>query len=933
MVFLKLLLNSCLTFIIAKAFFTHTHITMYKKHLNNVHNIISEHYNVHLVPDVELNTFYSECNISIKVLVPMQYLVLHSKIKCLTDIIMTDNPPRFRGDGVYKEMIVYPMKYFYSDTNENIKIIFINNLILPERYILNIKYVGIVDDNTQLTTIYKEKHDWWLMTTYFDILGARQIFPCWSEFSQTTFNITLKYHRDYVALSNMPIEKVEINNVDMAIAQFQTTPRMPIYFIGGIVTNFYCHSTKSTNVCYRNCSSSHMVFAQEAIEHITLSLESEWKYLREILKVNHGAIPNFPDKNKPNFGLVLYREEDIIYNNMLDSAARKIDVVRIIGYKVLQEWFYNVYNVYKVNSGSWTSYFFNDCLIRFLGTYTVHKIFPTFRIMDMFVVQFHHDLLNFDTSYKTSAFNSIFKFFRCIKVSIMMRMLQNIFPEKIFWKGIHTYIFNDDLDYKNLERAMSESIDDTYPSIINVYKSELLNMVNITNSWTKQKHYPTIIVKRDYDHPYSRMVLIENYHPSHHYCIPLTYTTQTDLDFNNTLPRYWLNQMEPHLIDIKFKENGWIIFNLQQIGYYRVNYDLENWKKIACYLASENYMKIHVLNRAQIIDDVFHFMITKQLNPATFWNITKYLKQETDFVAWYPMFKALEYMSSVFPFSGEKTDKIKNKILHLLNTVLEKLEYNEIHNEDDFRKRLRQEAAKWTCSLNDQICVRTAHHKLNQHLENPEKDKLLPWWKEWTYCNGFKLITNSLYYEKSTLLGIRNVYRIENKRFKNKFIEYLVCSEDQDFIINHLNFVADHMKLNYNLHNKNYIAFFLFAIARHANKNNVFHFIIDKFEKIKPKKISILVTLTVLVNHLYSEEHLQKVKEFLVENLKKLQNYTVKKIQENLLEPLDTILEINTKMITNLKKEEQEYKVVQDKIDIRSHQIESQKYLSKHLAS
>lgn len=90
-------------------------------------------------------------------------------------------------------------------------------------------------------------------------------------------------------------------------------------------------------------------------------------------------------------------------------------------------------------------------------------------------------------------------------------------------------------------------------------------------------------------------------------------------------------------------------------GYYRVNYDFGNWKKIARYLASTNYTKIHVLNRAQIIDDAFHFMITKQHNSYIFWNIAQYLQQETDYVAWYPMFKALEYMSSIFSIDTVNT--------------------------------------------------------------------------------------------------------------------------------------------------------------------------------------------------------------------------------------------------------------------------------------
>jgi len=44
------------------------------------------------------------------------------------------------------------------------------------------------------------------------------------------------------------------------------------------------------------------------------------------------------------------------------------------------------------------------------------------------------------------------------------------------------------------------------------------------------------------------------------------------------------------------------------VGYYRVNYDAVYWERIIHYLrTSEEYAKIHVLNRAQIIDDAFYF--------------------------------------------------------------------------------------------------------------------------------------------------------------------------------------------------------------------------------------------------------------------------------------------------------------------------------------
>lgn len=106
-------------------------------------------------------------------------------------------------------------------------------------------------------------------------------------------------------------------------------------------------------------------------------------------------------------------------------------------------------------------------------------------------------------------------------------------------------------------------------------------------------------------------------------------------------------------------------------GYYRVNYDTENWKKIAKYLNDMEYTDIHILNRAQIIDDAYHFLTTGQINSSLFWEITNYLSRETNFIAWYPMIKAFEYMSSVFPLSDIGAYDIKvvinslARILHI----------------------------------------------------------------------------------------------------------------------------------------------------------------------------------------------------------------------------------------------------------------------------
>lgn len=102
-------------------------------------------------------------------------------------------------------------------------------------------------------------------------------------------------------------------------------------------------------------------------------------------------------------------------------------------------------------------------------------------------------------------------------------------------------------------------------------------------------------------------------------------------------------------------------------GYYRVNYDKDNWRKLMEYLNSAKYLNIHVLNRAQIIDDAHYFLLYDKLDLYFFKNLTNYLSNETDYVAWYPMFKIMEYASGFFPFSQSTEIKVGIKFLLMGN--------------------------------------------------------------------------------------------------------------------------------------------------------------------------------------------------------------------------------------------------------------------------
>lgn len=103
-------------------------------------------------------------------------------------------------------------------------------------------------------------------------------------------------------------------------------------------------------------------------------------------------------------------------------------------------------------------------------------------------------------------------------------------------------------------------------------------------------------------------------------------------------------------------------------GFYRVNYDDKNWLKIADYLNSEDYENIHVLNRAQIIDDAYHFAIKGEMKNTTFLKIIKYLKQETSFIPWYSMMNILQYMTPYLQFPGSQDFKVRKFLITLMRT-------------------------------------------------------------------------------------------------------------------------------------------------------------------------------------------------------------------------------------------------------------------------
>ncbi|KAL6264242.1 hypothetical protein P5V15_004330 [Pogonomyrmex californicus] len=208
---------------------------------------------------------------------------------------------------------------------------------------------------------------------------------------------------------------------------------------------------------------------------------------------------------------------------------------------------------------------------------------------------------------------------------------------------------------------------------------EKINVKDLMNPWIQEKQYPILNVTETFEWT---QIVLETASKPWHWSIPLT--NQVYINLKRILPNFCLTREQKHFLAKYYPDcpdSQFIIINQQQTGYYRVFYNLESWLRIVSCLNSENYTNINVLNRAQIIDDTFH-LISGQSNFSVFWEATSYLKSETDYVAWYPMFKVVEHMSYILSYY-------------------------------DTEKALR-----WACVLDDSKCKKHAEIKLQWHLSN-----------------------------------------------------------------------------------------------------------------------------------------------------------------------------------------------------------------------
>lgn len=99
------------------------------------------------------------------------------------------------------------------------------------------------------------------------------------------------------------------------------------------------------------------------------------------------------------------------------------------------------------------------------------------------------------------------------------------------------------------------------------------------------------------------------------------------------------------------------------LGFYRVNYDTATWENISKALKTNTYSDIHVLNRAQIVDDSLNLARGELLDYKLALSLLQYLEGETSYLPWLAAFNNLIYVERRFTSAESDVYRVSRKFV------------------------------------------------------------------------------------------------------------------------------------------------------------------------------------------------------------------------------------------------------------------------------
>ncbi|XP_041459849.1 aminopeptidase N-like isoform X2 [Lytechinus variegatus] len=682
-------------------------------------------------------------------------------------------------------------------------------------YVLEIEYLGELWDGLAgfYRSSYTEGNETrWLATTQMQPTDARRALPCFDEPDlRAIFYTEIEHRKDMVALSN-GIEEGERDgsNTGWMITNYRATPKMSTYLLAFVVgyfdkTEMYTENDVRFRVWSRPEAVESTRYALDIGANITTYFEKYFDTPFPLSKQDMIAVPDFSAGAMENWGLIIYRETALLYDDKVNSASNKQRVAVVVSHELAHQWFGNL-----VTPIWWDDLWLNEGFASYVEYLGVDYVEPDWGMREQFVVVdlqsvFEPDSLGTSHPVRVPVnspdeINEIFDSISYSKGASIIRMLNNFLGEEVFVDGLSYYL--------NSHKESNADSDDLWFALKEADVGKGNNDVKaIMDTWTLQMGYPVVDLRR---HGANQLNASQEHflvNPEagvddkyidlgYLWYVYLTYTQKTGADF--TTPHYtWIEKEPWALVNLSssMAADDWYLANIQQFGFYRVNYDNENWARLSQQLV-QNHTVLPNENRAQLINDAFSLARVGRVDYPIALNITLYMDKEMDYIPWEAALGVISYITDMFSrYSGY------GPLERYMRKQVENL-YNSLGWEDDpvndphLTQYNRINAVGTSCRYRNQDCLDYASDLYHMYMENDanntanlpdyEINPITPNLKTTVYCYGIQEGG-----QEEWDFGWKKYGDTNDAAEQNKWLYALACSQSPWILSRYLDYSLD----------------------------------------------------------------------------------------------------------------------------------------------
>ncbi|KAH8311145.1 hypothetical protein KR044_004573 [Drosophila immigrans] len=608
------------------------------------------------------------------------------------------------------------------------------DLVANQAYILHFTYTGLMEDDMHgfYRSYYTNDNNEtkWLGSTQFQTNHARRAFPSFDEPRfKATFNVTLIRHRSFNSASNTRLATSTPSDIaDYFIDEFKTTPKMSTYLLAFIISEFTIRKDDKFGVLARPEFYGQTQYSfnvgREILAAMGNYLDLDY-YGMGNDKMDMAAIPDFSAGAMENWGLLTYRERSLLVDESATTLASRQSIAAVVAHEQAHMWFGDL-----VTCEWWSYTWLNEGFARYFQYFGTAFVETEWELEKQFVVDQIQSVMAMDSTNATNPLSDpntftpahLSRMFNSIsynKGATFIRMIEHTMGSDNFKKALQEYLvkykYQSSVPENLLQSWLAQWPQDRFKT----------SAEYIFYNFTSQVGYPLINVELSTDgktvsFTQQRFRLKDNdgADATLKYTVPISYTTSAEKNFNETTPKFVLpgNATAAHAVTFNTAIN-WIIANIQETGYYRVNYTDNNWHAIHKALTESNWGGIHEINRAQVVDDLLNLARAGLINYSLTLEVLEYLETETNYIPWTSAFNGFNFLAIRL---GTDVADFSSYIKQLTNKAYNQLGFEESSTDKALDIYLRTKVLSWSCRYGNADCISRAKSHFNSLANVPK---------------------------------------------------------------------------------------------------------------------------------------------------------------------------------------------------------------------